>query len=54
MKLGFRFAEQYDFDVREWVMGTKRSPHSAQWENAIKTARAFEKNRRPHERTSNS
>ena len=43
MQLGFRFADQYDFDVREWVMGTKRSPQSAQWENAVKTARAFEK-----------
>ena len=43
MALGFRFADKYEFDVREWVMGTKQNPQTAQWENAIKTARAFEK-----------
>ena len=43
MALGFRFADRYDFDVREWVMGTKQNPQTAEWENAIKTARAFEK-----------
>lgn len=43
MQLGFRFADQYDFDVREWVMGTTQSPQTAEWEEAIKTARAFEK-----------
>lgn len=43
MQLGFRFAEQYDFDVREWVMGSKQNPQTAEWEEAIKTARAFEK-----------
>ena len=44
MQLGFRFADQYDFDVREWVTGEKQNPLSTQWESAIKTARAFEKN----------
>ncbi len=43
MALGFRFADRYEFDVREWVMGTKQNPQTAEWENAIKTARAFEK-----------
>lgn len=43
MKLGFRFADRYTFDVREWVMGTQQSPDSEKWEKAIATARAFEK-----------
>ena len=43
MALGFRFADRYEFDVREWVMGTKQNPQTAEWENAINTARAFEK-----------
>ena len=43
MALGFRFADRYEFDVREWVMGTTQNPQTAEWENAIKTARAFEK-----------
>ena len=43
MKLGFRFADQYNFDVRECVMGTKQEPDEANWARAIQTARAFER-----------
>ena len=43
MSLGFRFSDRYDFDVREWVTGTKQQPQTAQWEKAIKTARSFER-----------
>ncbi len=43
MRLGFRFADQYGFDVREWVMGTKQEANEANWSRAINTARAFEK-----------
>ena len=43
MALGFKFADLYDFDVREWVLGTTQNPQTAQWQKAILTARAFEK-----------
>ena len=43
MALGFKFADLYDFDVREWVLGTTQDPQTAQWHKAILTARAFEK-----------
>ena len=43
MALGFKFADLYDFDVREWVLGTTQDPQTAQWKKAILTARAFER-----------
>lgn len=43
MALGFKFADLYDFDVREWVLGTTQDPQTARWQKAILTARAFER-----------
>lgn len=43
MTLGFKFADRYDFDVREWVTGHGDDLQTRNWGKAIKTARAFEK-----------